>query len=87
MSDKFSKFYTDLDSPAERAFPITPSDTPLALATRGVYVGGEGNLVVSLVGDANTVVTFSSVNAGALLPFRISTVYANTTCNNIVGIV
>ncbi len=77
----------DLDAPAERAFTVTPHDTnPLANITRGLYVGSTGDVTCRLKGDTSDVV-FSSVPAGALLPFRIEYVRTTgTTASDIVGV-
>lgn len=86
MTDKFQKFYSTLESPGKSAFSITPANTALDVFTRAVYVGGDGDLVVTLVDD-DTPVTFASVGAGSLLPIRVSIVHTTTTANSIVGIV
>jgi hypothetical protein len=86
MADKFDKFYSTLESPASFAFEITPNNSPLDFVTRAIYVGGTGDLVVSFVSDPTTVITFENILGGGVYPFRISTVYANTTCNGVVGI-
>jgi hypothetical protein len=85
MSDKFDKFYSNLESPASFAFEITANDSPLEYVTRSVYVGSNGDLVVSFVDDPSTVITFENILGGHVYPFRLSTVYANTTCNGVIG--
>jgi hypothetical protein len=64
--------------PASRAEAVTPSDTvDLTYVTRGLWVGGAGNVAVVMVsGDA---VTFSGVVAGTLLPIRVSRVKSTST--------
>jgi hypothetical protein len=87
MSDLYKKFPSAIDSPAEHAFAVTPTNTTeLNIATRSLYVGGSGNLNVILVGDtANTL--FVGVGAGTILPIRVKVVHAtNTTATNIVGL-
>lgn len=82
--DKFRVFKTILDSPAESAFTITPSDDDLETATRAVYVGTLGDLVVETIsGDT---VTFANVPPGSILPIRCKKVKAATTAEDIVGL-
>lgn len=87
MTDRFRKEFSTLESPVVDAFEITPSANDLPFVTRGIYVGGTGDLEVMMKSyeDANTVVTFKSVPAGTLLPIRVKKVLTNTTANNIVG--
>ena len=66
------------ERPSASAAAITPSDT-IALpggTTRGVYVGGAGN-VVALIGGA--AVTFTAVPAGSILPVAATRVNATGT--------
>tara|TARA_S200002703_G_scaffold34481_1_gene29861 strand:- start:9895 stop:10242 length:348 start_codon:yes stop_codon:yes gene_type:complete len=89
----------ELDSPAYRAFPITPTnDSNLTVATRGVYIGGDGNVFCRMAGgnashsEAN--VFFYQVKAGTVLPIRTDGVYEyntadtsqNTTATFLVGL-
>lgn len=71
--------------PVSQAFAITPHDsTNFTRETRGIYVGGAGNIVAILNGAA---VTFSNVPAGAILPIRATRVNAtNTTATALVGL-
>jgi len=71
----------------EQALAITPNDgSDLAFATRGIYIGGFGNLRVDMQ-DGGAAVTFVGVNAGSVLPVRASKVYATgTTAINLVGL-
>lgn len=72
--------------PVTRAFAITPHDsTNFVRATRGIYVGGAGNVVV--VFDDDSTATFLSVPAGLILPVRATRVNAtDTTATNMVGL-
>ena len=72
--------------PAEDAGAVTPSDvTNLTRTARALYVGGAGNVVV--VTPSATVVTFTNVQAGSILPVRIRRVNStNTTATNIVAL-
>lgn len=75
-----------IDSPARRAAAVTPHDsTMLSYVTRGIYVGGAGNVAV-LTAGGDTVV-FTAVPAGTLLPLRVNRVNStNTTATAIVAI-
>lgn len=68
------------------AAAVTPSDT-LNIATgvtRGVYVGGTGDLKVTMADGA--VVTFKAVPVG-LYPFQVLQVFSTgTTATNIVAV-
>jgi hypothetical protein len=74
-------------APAEKAATVTPSDVTV-VNFRALYVGGAGDLVVVMRGDAsNTPVTFPSVPAGAILPIAVKQVRAATGASSIVGLV
>lgn len=89
MADKFKRQNTTLDSPLTNGFPITKNDsTVFAQPTRGLWVGGAGNVKVMMAdkGNANTVVTLEGVPAGTMLPLRVQRVYSgNTTATLLVG--
>lgn len=72
---------------ARYAVAVTPSDTTnLTNVTRGLFVGGVGNLSVVMAGDGATVV-FTGVPAGAFLPIRVSRVNSTlTTATNITAV-
>ena len=73
-----------IDAPAAHAATITPDDdNDLSENTRGIYVGGTGDLVVITVGGET--ITFSDVPAGSLVPIRASRVLESTTATNLVG--
>lgn len=86
MTDKFGKFYSGLESPGTSAFNIIPSENDLDTFARAIYVGGDGDLVVTLVGDS-TPVTFFGVVGGSILPIRVSRVHSATTATNLIGII
>lgn len=73
--------------PAENAFAVTPNDSSdLAHVTRGLWVGGAGNISVDLNGG-QTAVLFSGVPAGTLLPLAVTRVRStNTTASLIVAV-
>jgi hypothetical protein len=87
--ESFAPDSARLTSPARNAAAVTPSDTvDLPYVSRGIYVGGLGNLKVvmaSPMGDAT--VTFTAVPVGVLLPIAVSRVMATgTTAANLVAI-
>ena len=85
MADKYATQQAPT-SPALDAFAITPSDsTDFAQVTRGVYVGGAGD--VAAVMSDGTVVTFVGALAGSVLPIRAKRVNStNTTATSLVGL-
>lgn len=76
-------------APADEGAAVTPSDTASVGGQDGarfLYVGGAGNLAVTLAGPGNTVVTLNNVLAGAWIPLRVTKVMAtNTSATNIVA--
>ena len=76
--------------PASNAVAVTPNDsTDLLFVTRGLFVGGGGNIVV-IMGDQAvdaTTVTFTGVPAGTILPIAVRRVRStSTTATNIVAL-
>jgi hypothetical protein len=70
---------------AADAFAITPSDTAPNV-TRGVYVGGAGN--VTVVTLAGSTVTFTAVPVGTVVPIQTKLVKATlTTATLLVGLI
>lgn len=84
----YSPTAVDLDTPAVRAFSITPNDgADLPEVVRALYVGGAGDISVILVGDSSAVVLVA-VPVGSLLPIRVKRVRATgTTATSIIGLV
>ena len=78
-----------LSDPARNFAAVTKSDTvnfgpaSAPTLTRGLYVGGTGDVVA--VAEDDSTVTFTAVPAGAILPIRCKRVNStNTTATAIV---
>jgi hypothetical protein len=84
--DTFDSLLSGLSSVAEHAFAITPHDTnELAYVTRGLYVGGAGD--VTIITNNDETVTLSGARAGAIIPIRAKQVKATgTTATLLVGL-
>lgn len=79
---------SDTPNPTGSAVAVTPHDTTLITTgvTRGLYVGGTGDLMV-LMADGGTAVLFANVSAGTVLPVRVQRVNStDTTATNIVAL-
>jgi hypothetical protein len=77
-----------LTAPAENAVAVTAHDTDPTGAKycRGLYIGGAGDVVVTMLGEGTDVV-FKAVPAGTILPIRVERVDGtNTTATDIVAI-
>lgn len=76
-----------LIGPAPSAVVVVPNDvTVLAQPTRGLYIGGAGNVAVRMLEGQNTV-PFMNVPAGTLLPIRVDQVLlAGTSATFIVAV-
>lgn len=73
-------------APAHSAAAVTTSDSTVLPITRALYVGGAGNLTVTMGEDENNV-TFVGVLAGMVYPLQVSKVLATgTTATNIVAL-
>lgn len=82
-----SSAVTSLVDPARQAFVVTPDNaTDLKNTTRGVWVGGAGNLNVDMAnGDT---VLFSGIAAGTFLPIQVKRIRStSTTATLIVALV
>lgn len=70
--------------PGVGAFTITPGNA-LVKNTRAVYVGGAGNMAVTM--SDGTSVTFVGLLAGLMYPLQLSAVAAGgTTAFNLIGV-
>jgi len=73
-------------NPSSSMVAITPSDTVnINQTTRGIYVGGGGN--ISVVLQDSSVVLLVAVQTGSVLPIEVIRVNAtNTTATNLVAL-
>lgn len=72
--------------PASGGIAITKNDdTVLDPTTRGIWVGGTGDMKVRMVDQ--TVITIEAIPAGTLLPIRVDKVLSTgTTATKMVGL-
>lgn len=86
MTDNFQYETARLDSPPSRAVAITLDDAnDLPFVTRGIYVGAEGDLTVTLVGGDT--VTFVGLAGGMTHGMRVRRVHATgTTAGSLLGV-
>lgn len=81
----FGQQAVNVYSSAQSAQVVTLSDTNVLPATRGLYVGGSGNIVVTMANGVDA--TFTGVTAGVILPISVTKVKATgTTATNIVAV-
>ena len=73
-------------APAADAVSITPHDTnDLAIVSRGIYIGGSGDLKVDMLDGAT--VTFVGLTAGIVHPIRVTRIYdTGTTAISILAV-
>lgn len=87
MADEFSDNAEGLQSPATsaEAVDISSTDHTFSNTTRGIYVGGTGNMIVTMADGQE--VTFATIPAGTLLPIRAASVTkTGTTATTMVGL-
>ena len=73
---------TDISSPAESAVVVTPSDTVVIEKTRGLYVGGTGD-ITAIMADGRSAL-FSAIPVGAILPIQVTKVMATDTTATLI---
>ena len=85
-TDNFETLLPGLETPPDHAFSITPHDSnELAYVTRGIWIGGDGDLVVITKHDET--VTFANAVAGTIVPIRAKIVKATgTSATSLVGL-
>ena len=72
----------DLSASAQSAVVVTPSDTVNMAETRGLYVGGIGN-ITAIMRDGRTVL-FSAIPVGTILPIRVTRVNSTATTATLI---
>lgn len=81
MSGSNSALYS-----AVRAVAVTKSDATVLPTTRGLWVGGAGDVAVRFTGDT-AAVTLVGVLAGSLLPIEVVQVMStNTTATSMLAL-
>lgn len=70
-------------APATQAATITPGASALGYTTRGIYVGGDGSITVTMAGGGS--VQFVGCKAGTVLPIQATHVTA-ATATDLVGL-
>lgn len=87
MADTFEAFRRTPETLLQSAVggvAVTPSDTTELVSTRGLWVGGTGNIAVTF--QDGTEVTLSAVPVG-ILPVRVTKVKSTgTTATDIVAL-
>lgn len=68
---------------ADHAAVVAPSDSTVLPPTLALYVGGAGNLTVTMVDGVDAV--FTGLLANTILPVRVTKVKAATTATNITA--
>lgn len=82
-----SKYITANDTvSAHSGAAVTPSDSTILKPTRALWVGGAGDVAITMAGDGS-VLTLVGVPAGSILPVQATKVMStNTSATNIVAL-
>lgn len=88
MTDAFQNVVATLLSPAADCVEIASSDfSDLPRATKAIYIGIGGDVVLRPVQGANDV-TFVNVQSGTIIPVRVTAVRTSgTTASALVGLI
>ncbi len=71
--------------PASHAAAVTKSDSTVLTTTRALFVGGAGDVAVTMAAGGN--VTFTAVTAGTTIPIAVTKVLSTgTSATNIVAL-
>lgn len=75
----------NLGDPASDAAIVTPNDSAGISAPFALYIGGAGDLRVTMIDGTD--VTFTAVTSGSILPIRVNKVWStSTTATGIVAL-
>lgn len=74
-----------ITKPYRGGVAVTKSDTTVLAPTRGLWVGGAGNLTVDFA-DGTTDVLLTAPNVGTIYPISVVKVKAATTATVIVAL-
>lgn len=87
MADQWAGRGNSIDSPADNAEAVTPSDSvDIATTSRALFIGGGGDVSIDTVGGQESVV-FAGLAGGSILPVRAKRVNATgTTATGIVAL-
>lgn len=80
-------FVQVVDGTAQKAVSVTPNDTTNLSggATKGIYIGGTGNISVTMADGTDVV--FTALSSGMIHPISVLKVKATgTTATNIVAV-
>jgi hypothetical protein len=86
IQDPYGTLGDSVIAPAREAFAVIPKDTgELTRATKAIYVGTGGDIVLRAVGSEEDV-TLRNVATGSVIAIRLRAVRATgTTAANLVG--
>ena len=77
---------SDATVSAHSAEAVTPADDGVLKPTRGLFVGGAGDVKVDMA-ENGSAITFAGVAAGTLLPIQVVRVYdTDTDATDIVAL-
>ncbi len=71
-------------SPPGSAAAVVPSDSTVLEVTRGLYIGGSGDIAATMQDGGS--VTFVGLLAGVIYPLAVIKVKAASTATNIVAL-
>jgi hypothetical protein len=89
MADPYSNG-ADMSAPAQRGAAVNlAADTTFTSEAepRGIWVGGAGNIVMSLVHAPATFLTFTGVQAGTMMAVRPAVIRSTANGTSATGIV
>lgn len=79
MADKFRLQEVALDSPAQEAYLVSPSDTEdLPLFSRAIFMNNGGPVKMELVNNPGSPITLT-LAAGTIFPFRVRRIWSTGT--------